>query len=74
MALAVWRGYANLVLDMTKYVGTWTVGSNKAQVRHEMRDMADVGEIEGMWMAHETDAPSRDAFPTGWEDIGGGLL
>ena len=33
LAMAAWKGYANLMLDMTKYVGTGTVGSNKAQIR-----------------------------------------
>jgi hypothetical protein len=31
---------------------------------------ADVDEFMGMWMAHETDEPLRDAFPNGWGDIG----
>ena len=69
LAIAAWKGYANLVLDRTKYVGTGTSGVNKAQVRQEMIDRADVGEFMGMWMAHETDQPHRDAFPNGWEDI-----
>ena len=33
LAMATWKGYANLMLDMTKYVGTGTVGSNKAQIK-----------------------------------------
>ncbi len=37
-----------------------------------MRDRAYVGEFKGMWMAHETDQPTRDAFPNGWGGIGGG--
>ena len=32
---------------------------------------ADEGEFMGMYMAHETDEPTRDAFPNGWGDIGG---
>jgi len=28
----------------------------------------------GMYMAHETDEPARDAFPNGWGDIGGDAL
>ncbi len=36
--------------------------------------MADVGEFMGMWMAHETDEPLRDAFPDGLGDIGGDAL
>ena len=72
LAMATWKGYANLMLDMTKYVGTGIVGSNKAQIRQEMQDMADEGEFVGMWMAHETDEPVRDAFPNGCGNIGGG--
>jgi hypothetical protein len=34
-----------------------------------MIDMADEGEFVGMYMAHETDEPTRDAFPNGWGDI-----
>ena len=70
LATAAWRGYANLILDMTKYVGTMTVALNKAQVRQDMMDRADVGEFGGVYMAHETDEPTRDAFPNGWGDIG----
>ena len=33
LAMASWKGFANLMLDRTKYVGTETVGSNKAQIR-----------------------------------------
>ena len=73
-ATAAWKGYANLVLDMTKYVGTGAAGINKAQVRQAMIDRADEGELVGMYMAHETDEPTRDAFPNGWGDIGGDAL
>ena len=37
-------GYANVVLDMTKYVGTGRAGSNRAQIRQAMVDMG-IGEI-----------------------------
>ena len=58
------RGYANLVLDRTKYVGTGTTGHNKAHVRQDMIARADdVGEFMGMWMAHETDEPLRMPSP-----------
>ena len=32
LAMAAWRGYANLMLDRTKYVGTGTIGSIKAHI------------------------------------------
>jgi len=63
IATTAWKGYANLVLDRTKYVGTGAAGINKAEVRQAMIDRADEGEFVGMYMAHETDEPSRDAFP-----------
>jgi hypothetical protein len=36
LTVAAWRGYANLILDRVKYVGTRRLGPNKAQVRAEM--------------------------------------
>ena len=50
------------------------MGPNKAQVLAEMHERANEGEFEGVWMAHETDVPLRDAFPNGWEDVGGDAL
>jgi hypothetical protein len=70
LAMASWRGYANLVLDRTKYVGTGATGHNKSRVRQDMIAMADAGKFTGMWIAHETDEPLRDAFPNGWGDMG----
>jgi len=66
LAMAAWKGYANLVLDRSKYVGTGTTGHNRAQVRQEMIAGANTGEFMGMRMAHETDGPLRDAFPNVW--------
>jgi len=74
LSIVVWRGYANLILDRIKYVGGGRAGPNKAQVRAEMQERADGGEFGGVWMAHETDVPLRDAFPSGWEDAGGDAL
>jgi len=70
LATTAWKGYANLVLDMTKYVGTGAIRINKAQLKQEMIGRADEGEFVGMYMAHETDEPTRDDFPNGWGDIG----
>jgi hypothetical protein len=69
-----WKGYAKLVLDRTKYVGTGAVGANKAQVRQDMNAWADEGEFVAMYMAHKTDEPTWDAFPNRWGDIGGDVL
>jgi len=71
LSMAVWRGYANLILDRVKYVGIGRLGPNKAQVWAEMREWANDGEFDGVWMAHETDVPLRNAFPNGWGDVGG---
>jgi hypothetical protein len=35
--IATWRGYANLLLVRTKYVGSGQAVHNKAQIRHEER-------------------------------------
>jgi len=48
LAMATWKGYANLVIDRTKYVGTGTTEHNKAHVRQEMIARADAGEFMGM--------------------------
>jgi hypothetical protein len=48
LAMATWKGYANLMLDRTKYVGTGTMGSNKAHIRQEIHDKADEGEFVGI--------------------------
>ena len=74
LATSAWKGYATLVMDMTKYVGTGAAGINKAQVRQEMIGRADDGKLVGMYMAHEPDEPTRDAVPNGWGDIGEGAL
>ncbi len=66
--LDAWRGYANLVLDRTKYVGAGVAGTNKAQIKQDIFVRADVGEHFGLLTAYETEVPPRDAFPTGWGD------
>ena len=68
LSMASWRGYANLLLDRTKYVGTGHSAANIVQFRQNMRGRGDVGEHAGLYMAHETDVPMRDAFPSGWGD------
>ena len=71
----VWKIYANLVLDMTKYLGTRTARVNKDHVRQDMNAHADDGEFMGVYMAHEIDEPIRDAFPNEWGTLlGGGTL
>ena len=68
MLMVAWRGYANLVLDMTKYVSTGRTGSNMAQIMMDMLERSDTCEHVGLWTAHDTVVPSHDAFPVGWGD------
>ncbi len=56
LATAVSKGYANLILDRVKYVGTGRMGPNKAQVRAEMQDRADGGEFARMWILFQCKA------------------
>ena len=72
--MAIWWGYANLILDRVKYVGIGRLGPYKAQLRAEMQERANEGHFEGVWMAHEIDVPLRDAFPNGWGGAGGDAL
>jgi hypothetical protein len=66
LSMAAWRGYANLLLD--KYVGINAQGVNMAQIKWQMIERADMGEMVGMCMEHETDVPMMDAFSYGWGD------
>jgi hypothetical protein len=43
LSLEVWRGYANLLLDMTRYVGTLLTTTNMAHIGMEMGDKGDSG-------------------------------
>ena len=74
LSVAAWRGYANLVLDRTKYVVHGVGGATREQVRQAMVDRDDAGEFVGLVGARDRDAPLMDAFPTGWGDIWGGAL
>ena len=64
-----------MVLDMTKYVGTRQSGTiNLAHISLDMLERANLGERMGVYLAHETDAPFRVVFPTGWGDDWGDAL
>jgi hypothetical protein len=39
-----------------------------------MKERADDGSFDGVWMAHETGVPLRDAFTNGWGDARGDAL
>jgi len=68
LSMAACRGYANLLLDRTKYVGAGHSAPNMARIRQVMRSQGDMGVHAGFYMAHETDVPVWDAFPSGWGD------
>ena len=74
LSMAVWKGYANSVLDRTKYVGTGRTGSNRARIRMDMLGRSDAGKPIGQWAAHKTNVPLRDAFPFSWGDSWGDAL
>ena len=57
LSMASWRGYANLILDRTKYAGEGIEGLNMDQIRLGMIDMADEGEFDSPFLAHETNLP-----------------
>ena len=42
--MAAWRGYANLLLDRTKYVGREDPVANMAPARQAIRDRGDAGD------------------------------
>jgi hypothetical protein len=46
--MTTWKGYANMFLDRTKYVGTGTTGHNKAHARKDIIARAYTGEFMGM--------------------------
>jgi hypothetical protein len=53
---------------MTTYVGINAQRVKMAQIRRLMMERADMGEISGIYMAHETDVPTMDAFSYGCGD------
>ena len=68
LSMAAWRGYANLPRDRTKFVGSGQSAPNKARIRQDMKGKGDKGGHIWLFMAHETDVPVRDTFPSGWGD------
>ncbi len=69
LSMVAWKGHANLMLDRTKYVGINAhQGVNMAHIRREMLEREDMGEMIGIYMAHETDVPTMDALSYGWGD------
>ena len=64
IAMASWRGYANLILDRIKYVGTGST-TNRAQWRHQMVARGDRGDFDCFSFAHVTDRMVLDTRPWG---------
>jgi hypothetical protein len=60
--MASWRGYANLTLDRTKYVGEGIEGLNMDRIRFGMIDRANLREFDSLFLAHETDMPQGVPF------------
>ena len=60
--MASWRGYANLILDRTKYVGEGIEGLNMDQIRLGMTDKTYHGEFDSLFLAHETYMPKGVTF------------
>jgi hypothetical protein len=60
LSMASWRGYANLILDRTEFVGDGIEGLNRDKIRLGMIERADQGEFESLFLAHETDVPRGD--------------
>ena len=55
IAMASWKGYANLILDRIKYVGAGST-TNRTQWRHHMLARGgDRGDFDSFSFAHETD-------------------
>ena len=54
-----------LLLDRTKYAGRGqAVTKRMQQIRQVIRDRGGDGDHATLWMAHETDVPTWDAFPS----------
>ncbi len=62
ISMASWRGYANFILDRTKYVGGGIEGLNSDQNILGMVERADQGEFVSIFLAYETDMPRGDMF------------
>ncbi len=56
------RGYANFILDCTKYAGGVIEGLRREQIGLGMIDRANQGKLESLFLAHETDMPQGVTF------------
>ena len=64
IAMASWRGYANMILDRIKFVGAGST-TNRAQWRHHMAARGNRGDFDSFSFAHVTDRLVPDTRPWG---------
>ena len=65
IAMASWRGYANLLLGRIQYVGK-AYAFNKVQRQYRLVEHLDQGAFGSWSCAHLTDRPMPDLHPRGW--------
>ena len=66
IAMASWRGYANMLLGRIQYVGK-AYAFNKVQRQYRLVEHLDQGAFGSCWScAHLMDRPLPDLHPSGW--------
>ena len=65
IVMANWRGYANLIIGRSKYIGTGST-MNRMQLTHHLQARADRGDFASFSCAHEIDRMVPDTRPWGW--------
>ena len=60
LSMASWRGYTNLILERTKYVGYGIESINRGHISLGMVERSDPGEFESFFLANEKDMPRGD--------------
>ena len=67
IAMASWRGYANMLLGRIQYVGKAYYAFNKVQRQYRLVEHLDQQGAFGSWScAHLMDRPLPDLHPSGW--------
>ena len=66
IAMASWRGYANLLLGRIQYVGKAYAFNNKVQRQYRLVEYLDQGAFGSWSCAHLMDRPMPDLHPSGW--------
>ena len=65
IAMASWRGYANMLLGRIQYVGK-AYAFNKVQRQYRLVEHLDQGAFGSWSCAHLMDRPLPDLHPSGW--------